>query len=113
MQIENYNFGSITVDGKKYSADLIILPDRVFPNWWRSKGHQLLPEDLDKVIEVAPQRLIIGTGAYGMMKVPQSTLDFLADNGIEAIALKTADACTRFNESPADVNTAAAFHLTC
>lgn len=113
MKINDYNFGSITIDGERYTSDLIILPPKILPKWWRGKGHQLLPEDLDKVIEAAPQRLIIGTGAYGMMKVPQATIDFLVSNGIEAVTLKTADACNRFNEFAAESNIAAALHLTC
>ena len=62
MKIEKYSFGSITINGKEYTKDVIIFPDKVLSPWWREEGHSLSLKDLKDVIESAPNLLIIGTG---------------------------------------------------
>jgi hypothetical protein len=61
--IGGYSFGRIVVDGQEETRDLIVLPDRVFRNWWRRNGHGLVLDDLAEVIDELPKTLIIGTGA--------------------------------------------------
>jgi hypothetical protein len=43
-KIESYRFGEIVIDGRRYSNDVIIYPDRVDGKWWREEGHSLVPE---------------------------------------------------------------------
>ena len=50
MKIDKYNFGSITINGKEYTKDVIIFPDRVSAPWWREEGHNLSLKDLKEVI---------------------------------------------------------------
>nr|MBC7245930.1 ribonuclease H-like domain-containing protein [Chloroflexota bacterium] len=111
--IESYSFGRITIDGKTYTSDVIILPDGVRPGWWRKEGHNLHKEDLVEIIAVRPQVLVIGTGNVGLMQVPQDVLDYLATHGIRAEIEHTAAACKRYNELSASEQVAAALHLTC
>ena len=66
-RIEGYRFGHIIVDGEEQTRDVIVLPDRVLTDWWRADGHRLVLADLDDVIEELPERLLIGTGAYGQL----------------------------------------------
>ena len=113
MRISNYSFGSITIGDRKYRSDIILLPDRIIPNWWRKTGHLLVPEDLEEVVAAAPARLIVGTGAAGVMRVPEATLEFLLQEGIEPIVLRTKEACERFNSLASEGDVAAALHLTC
>ena len=113
MHISDYHFGSITVDGQTYKSDLVILPDAILPSWWRKSGHKLLSEDLVKVVAAAPEVLVIGTGAFGLMRVPETTRVFLEDNGIEPVILKSKEAAARFNELAKTRRAAGAFHLTC
>jgi hypothetical protein len=113
MRIDTYSFGSIVIDGRRYTADVIILPDRVIANWWRKSGHSLVPDDLLEIIPHKPDRLIIGTGSFGVMKVPPGTLEFLGNHGIEPVVMKTGEAVKEFNRSEPGSNIAAALHLTC
>jgi hypothetical protein len=113
IHINDYSFGRIMIGGEVYDKDLILLPDRVIPNWWRREGHRLSADDLGEVISAAPRKLVIGTGAFGMMRVPRETLDHLMERGIKVEVLKTKDACERFNEAAEKMNTAAALHLSC
>jgi len=111
--IDSYSFGKISVDGKTYTSDLIILPDGVRPGWWRKEGHRLSKDDLHEVLEAKPNVLVIGTGNVGLMKVPSEVLEHLAAHGIRAIVERTATACQRYNELAQTERAAAALHLTC
>ncbi len=112
-RIENYRFGAITIDGQRYTRDLIILPDRVVEDWWRKEGHALYPDDLTVIFEAAPEVLVVGTGAYGMVRVTEEAHRALEAAGIRLIATPTAEAVETYNELRKKTHVAAAFHLTC
>jgi hypothetical protein len=111
--IGHYDFGIITIDGRTYRSDVIVLPDRVIPDWWRKSGHSLVLEDLGEVVADPPATLIIGTGAYGDMSVPADTRGALEDLGIEVIVQPTAEAVDTYNRLAPRRRVAAGFHLTC
>jgi hypothetical protein len=71
MRIDAYSFGVMKVAGREYKSDLIVFPEKVVSNWRRIEGHSLVIEDLDEVMEFKPDVLIVGTGAEGMMAVPE------------------------------------------
>ncbi len=69
-------------------------------------------EDLDEVLGELPERLVVGTGAFGRLRADRSLLLELRRRGIEVECLPTGDAVRRYGElDPA--RTAAALHLTC
>ena len=111
-RLEDYSFGRIVVDGEEHTRDLIVLPDRVVPDWWRQDGHSLALEDLEEVSGELPERLILGCGAHAQLKPPQAVIDALEKRGIEVEAVDTAEAVRRYGESD-ERRTAAALHLTC
>ncbi|MFQ6102021.1 MAG: Mth938-like domain-containing protein [Anaerolineae bacterium] len=113
LTIDHYRFGAITVDGQRHTRDLIILPERVIAGWWRKEGHTLHPDDLTAVLEVAPEVLVVGTGAHGMMHVTEETRRALEAAGIRLIAATTAEAVKTYNDLREKVRVAAALHLTC
>ena len=112
--IEKYEFGRILIDGRWYTTDVIIYPDRVREGWWRKHGHRLLPEDLEEVVEYKPEILVIGNGHDGVMEVPRETLKYIESKGIKPIVQRTGEACKTFNELiKSGKKAVAAFHLTC
>jgi hypothetical protein len=114
MQIDHYRFGHIGVAGRDYDADLIIFPDRVQPNWWRKQGHSLERQDLASVLAEAPELLVIGTGYFGRMQVPQQTLEVLGAAGVKVHIAKTGDAVADFERLQSQyARIVAALHLTC
>lgn len=109
--IEGYRFGKIKIDGEVYTDDVILLDRDVESGWWRERGHSVNLSDLEKIIEFDPERLIIGTGSGGNMRVPDHVIDEL-DFVVEVHP--TEKACMRYNEElDRDKKIAGGFHLTC
>jgi hypothetical protein len=114
MKIEEYSFGRMKVNGKTYTDDVIVFPDRISAGWWRKEGHSLVPEDLEEVIAYHPDTLIIGTGHSGVMEVPESTVEKLKEEDIEVIFKPTREAVELFNRlSGPGKRVVGGFHLTC
>lgn len=112
--IDSYTFGRVVVDGTVYDADVIVFPNHVQADWWRSEGHRLQMEDLGTVLEYGPDLLVVGSGCYGAMDVPSATLKGLESGEIRLEVLHTAEACTRFNTLLRERRrVVAALHLTC
>jgi hypothetical protein len=111
-KIDDYTFGRIVVDGVEQTRDVILLPGRVVPNWWRQDGHRLVLADLDDVLDELPERLVVGTGAFGRMTPDAEALERLRERGTEVEALPTDEAVRRYGALDPE-RTAAALHLTC
>ncbi len=111
--IDSYQFGLTVVNGRKYTSDVIIFPDRVRNDWWRKKGHELCLEDIAEVITENPEVLIVGTGAYGLVIVLSEVEQALEAKGIKLITEATDKACTIYNQLCSSQRVVAAFHLTC
>lgn len=113
MKIEHYSFGRITIDGKTYTSDVIIYPDKVDSSWWRKQGHSLQIEDLKYIVPSKPEILVVGTGHTGLMVVPEETMSYLKSKGIEVHVIRTEKATELFNKLQKDKKVIAALHLTC
>ena len=114
MSIEHYAFGMITIDGQTCRSDVIIWPEGVDDSWWRVEGHNLCKDDLKPVLDKGPDVLVIGTGAYGAMKVPQEMVHYMAAHGREVHVERTDRAVEIYNElAGGNRRVVAALHLTC
>jgi len=111
--IDSYQFGLIVVNGKRYSSDVIIFPDRVRDDWWRKRGHQLCLEDIAGVMTENPEVLVVGTGASGLVKILPEVKQSLDAQGIKLIAEPTSEACNTYNQLCHSQKVIAALHLTC
>ena len=113
MKIDSYSFGRIVINGKTYTADVIIYPGRVHAPWWRKEGHLLQLEDLTEALQARPDVLVIGTGYAGVMRVPQETVDRIVMLGIEVKVERTSKAVEAYNDLQGATTVIAALHLTC
>ena len=111
--VDSYQFGLIVVNGKRYTSDVIIFPDRVRDNWWKKRGHQLCLEDIAEVIAENPEVLIVGTGASGLMKALPEVEQSLEARDIKLIAEPTDEACQIYNQLCHSQRVVAALHITC
>jgi hypothetical protein len=111
-RLAEYRFGHLVVDDEEFVHDVIVLPDRVVPDWWRVDGHSLCEQDLAEVLDELPAHLIVGTGHDGGMRPRAEMLVALRARDITVEVLPTIEAVRRYAElDPA--TTAAALHLTC
>ncbi|HOK30071.1 MAG TPA: MTH938/NDUFAF3 family protein [bacterium] len=113
MNIEHYEFGKITIDGISYFSDIIIYPDHIEDEWWREEGHELHTVDIMEIVETKPKVLIVGTGAYGMLRVLPEAEKYLKDNNIQLIAELTGRAVEIYNQTGDKSKVVCALHLTC
>jgi len=111
-RLEGYEFGRLLVDGEEHRRDVIVLPSRVVSDWRRRNGHELVLDDLAAVLDELPERLVVGTGAYGRVRPNPEALDTLRERGVEVDVLATGEAVRLFAELEPE-RTAAALHLTC
>lgn len=111
--IDSCDFGRVVIDGQSYTADVIITPEGVQSDWWRKDGHSLCPKDLEGSLGPEIEVVIIGCGAYGDLKVPEDTRQWLLAQGVELVALPTEAACERYNELAGSGKVIAGLHLTC
>ena len=111
--IDSYHFGLIVINGKRYTSDVIIFPDRVKDSWWRKRGHQLCLEDIAEVMSENPEVLVVGTGASGLVRVLPEVKQSLEAQGIKHIAEPTSEACNIYNQLCQSQRVVAALHLTC
>lgn len=112
--IEAFAFGTMTIDGRQYTSDLIIYPDgTVQDGWWRSRGHSLCRDDITGLLAKKPQIVIAGTGVNGRMKPDAHLNAYLAEQGIEFLVGNNDVAVKWYNELKASGNVGACFHLSC
>jgi hypothetical protein len=111
--IEHYKFGEFIIDGKEYRSNVVLLGieargGRYLP------GHQLKIDDFLPLVAYKPDVIIIGTGAYGSVKVPNEIRNYIEKRGIKLIIEKTGDACRTYNSLIKEGKKVAAFlHDTC
>ena len=112
--LSDYSFGQIEVEESRYTSDLIVFEDEVHAPWVRRQGHSLTAEDLHWLLDRKPDSIIVGTGAYGVLAVPQKLIDELSEKGVELVCLRTAAAAESYNErTQKGERVAACLHLTC
>jgi hypothetical protein len=110
--IEEYSFGRIVISGKEYTKDIIIIGGKVYPNWFRKRGHFLEKEDLGPILEAEIRTLIIGIGYNSVMRVGEGVREYCREKGIKLIELGSREAVDKVNELMGE-GVAAGIHLTC
>ena len=111
--VDSYRFGLVVINGKKYTSDVIIFPDRVRSEWWRKIGHELCLEDVAEVLTEEPEVLIVGTGAYDLMRVLPEAKQGIEAQGIKLIVETTDKACHTYNHLCRSQKVVAVLHISC
>ncbi|RLJ21292.1 hypothetical protein DJ030_04960 [bacterium endosymbiont of Escarpia laminata] len=94
--IHAYENGRIAINGKDYHDSLILLPRQIIEHWRPDSFDTLTREDFSEIAELAPELLLLGTGATHRFPQP-SLLQPLADLGIGVESMTTAAACRTYN----------------
>jgi hypothetical protein len=113
MRIAAYSFGRIEIDGSVFNRDVVLVGGRVLCPWWREAGgHVFAPSDLDALVDAGADVVVLGTGYFGRVRVPDETRRLFAD--IELVVEKTSDAVVAYNHLASEGRqVAAGFHLSC
>lgn len=119
--IDEYHFGSITINGKSYNHDVEVRWDGAILSWWRKESHIIDIEDVKRAVAKTPQTIIIGTGDSGKAEVTKNAQNFIKEKGIELIIDRTKEAVRTFNilneeskeEQGEQRKVIGLFHLTC
>jgi len=119
--IEEYHFGSITIDGKTYKHDVEVRWTGEVLKWWRKESHLIDVEDVERAVAQNPDTIVIGTGEMGIAEVTQKCQNFIRQKEIELIIDKTEEAIKTYNiileeskkEEGRQRKVIGLFHLTC
>lgn len=112
--IETYSLGFVIIDGKNYKNDIWIDLMGNVKNWKGGEGHLIKSEDLKEVAQEEPDFLVIGTGAYGAMRIAEEATKFLFCQKIKTIIIKTGEAIKEYNRLAQEgKKVSVLLHLTC
>lgn len=111
--IESYRFGLMNINGVPYTSDLIVFIDHIKSDWRRIEGHKMHVEDIKEILRKKPEILIVGTGYFGLMKIPSETENCLQTEDIKLITEKTGKAYKVYNKLLKSNRVVGAFHITC
>lgn len=111
MNLASTGFGSIIIDGKKYS-DVLIVNNEILERDWGSGSHRISNSEAEKLLIGSPDIIIIGTGQGGVLKVDNNVVEKIKKNA-EMFILKTPEAAKKFNELSKDKKVNALIHTTC
>lgn len=119
--IEEYRFGSITIEGKTYNHDVEVRWGGAVLSWQRRESHLIEVEDVKRTIEESPDTIVIGTGHSGVAKVTEAAQKEIQSRRIKLIIDLTEQAVKTFNvineesakEEGKQNKVIGLFHLTC
>ena len=117
-KIDGSSFGSITIDGQKYSHDVLIrLDGRVEKRKKKlskavyGTSHKLSLAEAQHVYQEGSERLIFGTGQGGLASLSQEAADYFVEHACEVVLLPTPKAVRAWNDAQEAV--IGLFHVTC
>lgn len=123
--IEKISPGSVVIEGKTYTSDILILPssimeanegefkpiDRIICPWQRKEELLVALSDLNDLIPLWPDALVIGVGFSEELKVASDVKVVLSGKNIHVMVFSTEQACEAYNEMAQGSRTAFAIHL--
>jgi hypothetical protein len=110
--IEHYEFDRYSIAGKNYTGDITIIDGKV--GKWDREDHILYVDNVEELVDAGPEYIIIGTGAFGALNVPNDVQTYIEGEKIKLIVTKTSKACEEFNKlAKQGKKVAAILHGTC
>lgn len=110
-RINSTEFGSVTINRKKYNHDVWIFPDGTVEE--RDKDHEFTAEEMEYLATEHPDTVLVGTGQNGVVKISEGAVRIAEQRGIELVAGTTPDIIHLYNEISQERKVVAAIHVTC
>lgn len=118
VEVKDTSFGSITVEEKSYSHDIIITTSgevkkrrKELSKKLYGTSHRLSLEEAKFIYEKNTKFLIIGAGQYNKLNLSSKALKFFNDEGVEIIKKATPKAVQEYNLTAGEK--IGLFHVTC
>jgi uncharacterized protein len=91
-----YGDGFVAVNGARYERSVLVLPDRVVPDWGPERFDALAADHLAALAAMAPEVVLLGTGTLLRFPRPEITRTLIdARIGFEVMDVQAA--CRTFN----------------
>lgn len=114
MEIRDFQFGQIWVQGQICSKDLKICGEELICPWWRKKGHQVDVDDVQDLIALQPETIVLGMGTPGLMKATANLKKTLQQRGLRLVEIPTPEAVQEYTRLSAQGQTVGlGLHLFC
>ena len=116
--IDGTAFGSITIDGVDFGHDVLIRLDgqvkkrkKKLSKAIYGTSHTISLDEARHVYEEGAERLIIGTGQYGLVGLSDEAVDYFERHGCRVDLLPSPEAMGAWNTAQGAV--IGLFHVTC
>ncbi len=117
-KIDRTTFGSITIDGEIYERDVLIRLGGKVKKRKKSlskavygTSHTISLDEAEHAYQKGAERLIIGTGQFGMVELSDEAAEYFERKGCQVDLLTTKEAMEAWNEAEGAV--IGLFHVTC
>jgi hypothetical protein len=117
-KIDSTSFGSITVNGETFKYDILIRlsgqvekREKKLSKELYGTSHKVSLEEAKYIYEEGTEKIVIGTGQTGFVKLSEEAEDFFRRNNCGVELLPTPWAIERWNELEGRIT--AMFHITC
>lgn len=95
-EIRSMHPGRIRVDNEEFTASFVISPDRLLPEWPPRTLEELEDEHLERLLELEPEVVLLGTGDRIRFPEPR-VFALFQSRGIGFEVMDTAAACRTYN----------------
>jgi len=116
--IDHTKFGSITIEGEVFERDVVIRLDggikkrkKKLSKAVYGTSHTVSLDEAKHIYDKGAERLIIGAGQYGFVKLSDEAAEYLARKKCNVELLPTPEAIDAWNQAEGAV--IAMFHVTC
>jgi len=114
VMINSTEFGSITINNKRYDNDVVISYKDIIREGRIQSRHLISKKDLDILLVEKPDVIVIGTGQDGCLQISSDALNFAQNKRIEVIKSTTPEAIKKFNQLYASGRKVVSYmHVTC
>lgn len=117
-KIDELTFGSIVIESKKYSRDILIFVDGTVR---KRKGgflmfgrHETKRRELEQLSHGQPEVVIVGTGTDGAAHIAAEAESWAKANSVSLLVQPSCDAIAKLNElTEQKKKVAGLIHITC
>jgi hypothetical protein len=116
MKFQKFEFGSLRIDGVEYEYDVVIDRGEIAKRKKKAskqyrEAYDHTPLTLAENLPWKCRRLVVGTGAHGLLPVLDEVREEAEARGVELLALPTREAIRELRKHPERAN--AVLHVTC